>query len=82
MVAGIGEAIEEKKNRAGANTVIAVFKTELFCIVSVSQVIVSPRLRHLDMPALPKMIRTHVTTKLQVRKHHIMDHGPLHGMKW
>ena len=45
---------------------IPVYKTELFCMTTMIDLIVHPRIRVLDMNKLPKILRTHVTSRLHV----------------
>ena len=45
---------------------IPVYKTELFCMTTMIDLIVHPRVRVLDMNKLPKILRTHVTSRLHV----------------
>ena len=45
---------------------IPVYKTELFCMTTMIDLIVTPRLRNLDMNKLPKILRTHITSRLHV----------------
>jgi len=47
------------------NTNIGQYKTELFCIVTMVDLIASHRIRYLNMPILPKILRTHLTFKLK-----------------
>ena len=48
-------------------TRIPLYKTELYCMVTMVDLIVTPRLRRLDMEKLPRILRTHITSRLQVR---------------
>ena len=43
-----------------------MYKTELFCMTTMIDLIVHPRVRHLDMDKLPKILRTHITSRLHV----------------
>eukprot|EP00092_Neocalanus_flemingeri_P004778 GFUD01005144.1.p1 GENE.GFUD01005144.1~~GFUD01005144.1.p1 ORF type:complete len:601 (+),score=111.45 GFUD01005144.1:373-2175(+) len=65
IISGIHEAVATKQNQYNFNTHIPVYKTELYCMVTMVDLIVTPRLRRLDMPNIPKILRTHVTARLQ-----------------
>lgn len=66
IVTGIHEAVAEKQSQYTFNTHIPLYKTELYCMVTMVDLIVTPRLRRLDMPSIPKILRTHITARLQV----------------
>jgi len=65
IIAGIHEAVQKKQSQYTFNTHIPVYKTELYCMVTMVDLIVTPRLKRLDMPNIPKILRTHVTARLQ-----------------
>jgi len=65
IVTGIHEAVAEKQSQYTFNTHIPLYKTELYCMVTMVDLIVTPRLRRLDMPSIPKILRTHITARLQ-----------------
>lgn len=64
IIHGVYDAVEEKQKQYQVNTKIPVYKTELFCMTTMIDLIVTPRLRNLDMNKLPKILRTHVTSRL------------------
>ena len=66
IISGIHEAVSEKQSQYTFSTHIPLYKTELYCMVTMVDLIVTPRLRRLDMPNIPKILRTHVTARLQV----------------
>ena len=66
IVDGVYEAVKQKQAQYTINTKIPVYKTELYCMVTMVDLIVSPRLRKLDMDKLPRILRTHITSKLHV----------------
>ena len=66
IVDGVYEAVKAKQAQYTINTKIPVYKTELYCMVTMIDLIVSPRLRKLDMDKLPRILRTHITSKLHV----------------
>ena len=47
-------------------TSLAMYKTELYCMIAMVELIASPRLRRLNLAAMPKILRTHVTSRLHV----------------
>jgi len=65
IIEGVYEAVRLKQGQYTVNTRIPVYKTELYCMVSMVDLIVTPRLRRLDMDKLPRILRTHITNKLQ-----------------
>jgi len=65
IVSGVNEAAEEKKKQYSLNTDIPRYKTELFCIVTMIDLVVSNHIRELDMPQIPKILRTHITSRLR-----------------
>jgi len=65
IIQGIHEAVEEKQRQYNFNTHIPLYKTELYCMVTMVDLIVTPRLRRLEMPNIPKILRTHLTARLQ-----------------
>ena len=71
IVKGVHEAVKTKQSQYTMNTKIPIYKTELFCMVTMVDLIVTPRLRRLDMDKLPRILRTHVTARLQVTKPNI-----------
>jgi len=65
IIAGVHEAVQKKQSQYTLHTHIPVYKTELFCMVTMVDLIVNQRLRRLDMPNIPKILRTHITARLQ-----------------
>jgi len=65
IIQGIHEAVEEKQRQYNFNTHIPLYKTELYCMVTMVDLIVTPRIRRLEMPNIPKILRTHLTARLQ-----------------
>ena len=66
IISGIHDAVQKKQSQYTFNTAIPLYKTELYCMVTMVDLIVTPRLRKLDMPNIPKILRTHLTARLQV----------------
>lgn len=64
IISGVHEAVLEKQKQYTMQTGIGLYKTQLFCMVTMVDLVVTPRLRRLDMPAIPKILRTHLTTRL------------------
>ena len=67
IVKGVHDAVKTKQSQYTVNTRIPVYKTELYCMITMVDLIVTPRLRRLDMEKLPRILRTHITSRLQVR---------------
>lgn len=65
IISGIHEAVAEKQSQYNMHTHIPIYKTELYCMVTMVDLIVTPRLKRLDMPNIPKILRTHLTARLQ-----------------
>lgn len=65
IVRGVHEAVKTKQAQYTINTRIPLYKTELYCMVTMVDLIVTPRLRRLDMEKLPRILRTHITSRLQ-----------------
>jgi len=65
IISGIHDAVQKKQSQYTFNTAIPLYKTELYCMVTMVDLIVTPRLRKLDMPNIPKILRTHLTARLQ-----------------
>lgn len=65
IVRGVHDAVKTKQSQYTINTRIPVYKTELYCMVTMVDLIVTPRLRRLDMEKLPRILRTHITARLQ-----------------
>ena len=68
IVQGVHDAVKTKQSQYTIHTRIPVYKTELYCMVTMVDLIVTPRLRRLDMEKLPRILRTHITARLQVIK--------------
>ena len=68
IVKGVHDAVKSKQSQYTVNTRIPVYKTELYCMITMVDLIVTPRLRRLDMEKLPRILRTHITSRLQVIK--------------
>ena len=66
IINGVHKAVKTKQSQYTVNTKIPVYKTELYCMVTMVDLIVTPRLRRLDMEKLPRILRTHITARLQV----------------
>ncbi len=66
IVRGVHDAVKTKQSQYTIHTRIPVYKTELYCMVTMVDLIVTPRLRRLDMEKLPRILRTHITARLQV----------------
>ena len=65
IIDGVYDAVKMKQSNYTINTKIPIYKTELFCMISLIELIVVPRIRRLDMDKLPRILRTHITSKLQ-----------------
>jgi len=64
IIAGVHEAVLEKQKAYTMATSIGLYKTQLYCMVTMVDLIITPRLKRLDMPSIPKILRTHITARL------------------
>lgn len=62
IVSGVSEAVTNHQLMGGFNREAKVFKTEMLCIVSMINIIISPTIRHLDMFNMAKILRSHLYT--------------------
>ena len=67
IIDGVYDAVKVKQSQYTINTKIPIYKTEMYCMTSMIDIIVHPRIRRLDMEQLPRILRTQVTAKLQVK---------------
>jgi len=65
IIDGVYDAVKVKQSQYTINTKIPIYKTEMYCMTSMIDIIVHPRIRRLDMEQLPRILRTQVTAKLQ-----------------
>ncbi|XP_023344715.1 uncharacterized protein LOC111713950 isoform X2 [Eurytemora carolleeae] len=65
IISAVNEAAEDKRKQYTMNTEIGRYKTELYCIVTMVDLIVSPQIRRLELPNIPKVLRTHLISRLR-----------------